>query len=256
MEVSPTIIAIVNQKGGTGKTTTTVNLGSALAQLGKKVLLIDLDTQGSLTYYLGIKQYQYSLSEVLMGEKTLQQTIIRKENMDVAPTGVELADAQLALAGKDRREYVLKGILAREAQNYDFILIDSSPALSLLTVNALVAADFTLTPVLLKVLSVQGLGLVIQTIDRVKGSLNSSLRALGVLPVMVDTRKSVTQEVYNFLQENLGLRLLKSYIPDDECAIEAPSFGESIIQYAPESQSAKGYQVLAMEILTLIQFKQ
>lgn len=252
--MAPTTISIVNQKGGTGKTTTAVNLGSALAQLGKRVLLIDLDTQGSLTYYLGINHYEGTLSEVLMGSKKLHEVLVRKEQMDIAPTSVELADAELAMAGRDQREFILKNILQEEAQEYDFVLIDSSPSLSVLTVNALVAADYTLIPILLEVLSVQGLGLVIRTIDRVRGSLNPALRTLGVLPVMVNAQKYVTQEVYDFLQQNLGVRLLKSYVPDDERAIEAPSFGKSMIAYAPESSSAKAYHVLAMEILTLTQF--
>lgn len=253
--MAPTNIAIVNQKGGTGKTTTTVNLGSALAQLGKRVLLIDLDTQGSLTYYLGIKDYTGTLSDVLLGRKRLHDVLIHKEGMDIAPTSVELADAELALAGKSRREHTLKELLEEQAQEYDFVLIDSSPSLSVLTVNALTAADYTLIPILLKVLSVQGLGLVIRTIDRVRGSLNEELKTLGVLPVMVNAEKSVTQEVYDYLQQNLGLRLLKSYIPDDEQAIEAPSFGQSIIRYAPESPSAKAYHVLSIELLTLVSFR-
>lgn len=221
-------------------------------QLGKRVLLIDLDTQGSLTYYLGITSYSATLSEVLRGNKTLTEVLVSKEGMDVAPTSVELADTELAVAGRKRREYILRKLIQEQAQAYDFVLIDSSPSLSVLTVNALVAAEYTLIPILLEVLSVQGLGLVIRTIDRIRSRLNPTLKTLGVLPVMVNTKKQVTQEVYDFLQHNLGVRLLKSYIPDDEQAVEAPSFGQSIIRYAPDSPSAKAYHVLSIELLTLI----
>lgn len=222
--------------------------------MGKRVLLIDLDTQGSLTYYLGLTNYPHTLSEVLKGERSLSNVILRQENMDIAPTGVELADTELTLTGNARREYILKEIIAEQASDYDFVLIDSSPALSVLTVNALVAAQYTLIPMLLEVLSVQGLGLVIRTMDRVRGSLNPTLKTIGVLPVMVRPEKQVSHEVYAYLQQHLGIRLLKTYIPDDACAIEAPSFGKSILAYSPESPSAKAYHVLAMEVMTLTIF--
>jgi chromosome partitioning protein len=158
------IISIVNQKGGTGKTTSTVNIGSALALKGKRVMLIDLDPQGSLSYSLGLTSFEHSISEAFTGEVLLKDILVTKENMDVIPSNIGLADIELGLADEQERENFLTKILAPIKSEYDFILIDCPPSLSLLTVNALCASDQVIIPMQMEVLSLQGLELINTTI--------------------------------------------------------------------------------------------
>ena len=249
-----TIIAIANHKGGTGKTTTTVNLGCAMAKRGKKVFLIDFDPQGSLTFNLGINTFPHSLADVIINNIPLEDAIMEREGLSVLPTNMELADLELSLATYSERENVLKNVLS-QAKGFDYILIDCSPSFNILTVNALNAAQKVIIPLQLEVLSLQGLELITQTIFKVKENLNDNLSILGVLPVMFDESREITSEIYDFLKNNYGFNIFKNKIYEDEKIIETPSFGSSIIAYAPESISASNYQKLAKEVIKKLKEK-
>ncbi|MEP3389165.1 MAG: AAA family ATPase [Reichenbachiella sp.] len=242
------IIAIVNQKGGTGKTTTTVNLGCALAKKGKKVLLVDLDAQGNLSYSLGILEIEKSIGQVIMGEVDFQDILVSTEGLDVAPAQIDLADVEINIAGELARESILKKILA-QTEEYDYVLIDCPPSLSLLTINALNAAKWVIVPLQMEVLSLQGLDQIISTINQIKEVLNENLEILGLLPVMVDSRRKLSREIYEHIEENYNFKIFNSRIRTNVRASEAPSFGESLISYAPTSNGAKDYMDFANEIL-------
>ncbi|WP_422360049.1 ParA family protein [Reichenbachiella sp.] len=242
------VIAIVNQKGGTGKTTTTVNLGCALAKKGKKVLLVDLDAQGNLSYSLGILEIEKSIGQVILGEVDFQDILVSTEGLDVAPAEIDLADVEINIAGELARESILKKILAN-TEGYDYILIDCPPSLSLLTINALNAAKWVIVPLQMEVLSLQGLDQIISTINQIKEVLNEKLEILGLLPVMVDSRRKLSREIYEHIEENYNFKIFNSRIRTNVRASEAPSFGESLISYAPTSNGAKDYMAFANEIL-------
>ena len=245
------VIAIANHKGGSGKTTTTINLGVALSNLGKKVLIIDLDPQGNLSYSLGISDNAPTIANVFTGDKQLEDVIIEREGMDIVPSNMFLADIELSIQGVKDRLFVLKYLLDKELLKYDYILIDCSPSKSLLTINALVLADKVITTILLDVLSVQGLNQINRTVFDVKRGYNKALTFLGVLPINVDLRSNISKEILTFVDENFDIPILKSYIRSCVKFAEAPSFGESIFSYAPSSSGAEDYQVLAKEIITL-----
>lgn len=242
------VIAIVNQKGGTGKTTTTVNLGCALAKKGKKVLLVDLDAQGNLSYSLGILEIEKSIGQVILGEVDFQEILISREGLDVAPAQIDLADVEINIASELARESILKKVLA-EAKGYDYVLIDCPPSLSLLTINALNAADKVIVPLQMEVLSLQGLDQIITTINQIKQVLNEKLEIMGLLPVMVDSRRKLSREIYEHIEENYNFKIFNSRIRTNVRASEAPSFGESLISYAPTSNGAKDYMAFAEEVL-------
>lgn len=242
------IIAIVNQKGGTGKTTTTVNLGCALSKKGKKVLLVDLDAQGNLSYSLGILDIEKSIGQVILGETDFQDILIAREGLDVAPAQIDLADVEISIAGELARESILKKILAT-AKGYDYVLIDCPPSLSLLTINALNAASRVIVPLQMEVLSLQGLDQIISTINQIKEVLNENLEIMGLLPVMVDSRRKLSREIYEHIEENYNFKIFDSRIRTNVRASEAPSFGESLISYAPTSNGAEDYMAFAEEIL-------
>ena len=241
-------IAIVNQKGGTGKTTTTVNLGCALAKNGKKVLLVDLDAQGNLSYSLGILEIEKSIGQVIMGEVELQEILLSREGLDIAPAEIDLADVEINIAGELARESILKKILANTT-GYDYILIDCPPSLSLLTINALNAASRVIVPLQMEVLSLQGLDQIISTISQIKEVLNQELEIMGLLPVMVDSRRKLSREIFEHIEENYKFKIFKSRIRTNVRASEAPSFGESLISYAPTSNGAQDYMAFAEEIM-------
>ncbi|GAB4326939.1 MAG: AAA family ATPase [Flammeovirgaceae bacterium] len=247
----PHIIAIMNQKGGTGKTTTTVNLGAALAKMGKKVLILDLDPQGNLGFCFGIHQYSKSMTDVMFGDVKIKAAIIEKENLHIIPSDMTLADVEISLAQHHQREFILKSRLS-EVIDYDYVFMDCSPSVSLITINALVAAHRIIVPLQLEVLALQGLNLVIETIFKIKETLNPQLNIMGVLPVMVDKRRKITYEIFEYLKNNFGIPIFQTTIFSDVKAVEAPSFGESIIKYAPQSIAAQGYMSFAEEVNQLL----
>lgn len=245
-----TIISVINQKGGTGKTTTAINLGCAFVRRAKNVLLVDLDTQGNLSYSLGINEFEKSMADVLLGDSKLEDILVEREGLKVAPADNQLADAELSLARTGGQEKALAEVLTN-LKGYDFVLIDCPPSLSTLTINALLASDRVIIPMQMEVLSLQGLDQIIQTIDKVKSTFSKELDVEGVLPVMVDSRRKLSQEVKEHIQENYELRIFDSMIRNNVKASEAPSFGKSVIAYKPTSNSAVDYMHFADEILDL-----
>lgn len=241
------ITSVINQKGGTGKTTTTVNLASALSNKKKKVLVIDLDPQGNLSYSLGINDFDFSMADVLSGKKKLKEILVEREAMQIAPTNQQLSKFEF---GDKRNSSVnaLKEVL-NGVKEYDHVLIDCPPSLSALTINALTASTNVVIPIQLDVFSIQGLEQILETIGEVKSSSNKKLNIAGVLPVLVDRRKRLTAEIKDYVKENFDVTLFKNEIRTNVKAAEAPSFGVSVIEYAPSSNSAKDYMKFAQEFL-------
>jgi chromosome partitioning protein len=242
-------ISIVNHKGGTGKTTTTINLGSALASEGQRVLVIDFDAQGSLSYSLGIGEEEPTIAEALLHEIPVQQIVLQREGMDVLPANSTLADVELAIAKSGDRFNHLVGLLSA-LPSYDFVLIDCPPSLSLLTLNALAASDSVIVPMQMDVLALRGLDSMQETIQKIS-TINPKLEILGVLPIMVDPRKNIFQEILLHLRTHYSVRLFKQVIHTSVRAAEAPSFGKSVLAYAPSSSTAADYRQLAKEIMEL-----
>jgi chromosome partitioning protein len=243
------IISVVNQKGGTGKTTTTINLGSALAKLGKKVLLLDLDPQGNLSYSLGLADVKRSMANVFEGKLSINDIIVKKDDLYIAPGTNELVDIEISLVNQDDREGFLKERLVELEGNYDYVIIDAPPSLSLLTLNALSAAHEVLIPLQLEVLTMQGLSQILATVQQVKKTLNPSLRVKGIAFVMYDKRRKLSHEVYEYIRENVEENIFKTFIRANVKIAEAPSFGKSVIDYDPSSSGASDYMALAKEIL-------
>jgi chromosome partitioning protein len=243
------ILAIANHKGGTGKTTTAINLGAALALKGKRVLLVDLDPQGNLSYSFGFDEEQEDISYVLSNEKKFEEVVIHQEKMDILPATMRLSDIELSMYSVDEREFLLKNLLDSIKDNYDYILIDCSPARSLLTVNALTAADYVMSTILLDVLSIQGLMHIVRTIQEIKMVLNEKLEFLGVLGVNIDLRKKLSKEVIDFVKANYDFSFFKTSIRGNVKVAEAPSHGQSVVAYSPNSNGAKEYILLAEEII-------
>lgn len=245
------IIGVINQKGGTGKTTTTINLGAALVEKKKSVLLIDLDPQGSLSYSLGIVDFEQSLSDVFEGQADFSAILQSVEGLSVAPCDIGLADTELSLSEAKDREYFLKNALKDLEASFDYILIDCPPSLSLLTVNALTASQLVIIPMQLEVLSLQGLDLVSDTIGKIQSTVNETLEVAGILPVMVDKRRKLTLEIHDHIQEHFEFRVFESIIRSNVKASEAPSFGQSVVKYAPQSNSVKDYKSFAKAFIKL-----
>lgn len=252
MEEKATIIAVVNQKGGTGKTTTTVNLGAALAKLGKRVLLVDLDSQGNLTFSFGVHEYETTVAHALAGEAKLKDILHERENLHIAPSDISISSLEVSLANTENREHLLKDVLDEVSNEYDYILLDCGPSLSVITVNALSAASKIIVPMQMEVLSLHGLSLIIDTVFNVKETYNPDLSILGILPVMMDKRRSITGEIYDYLKSNYGFRILKNNIGTDVRIVEAPSFGKSVVNYSPYSVGGLAYTRLAEEIEQII----
>lgn len=245
------LVSVVNQKGGTGKTTTVISLGAVLALEGKKVLLIDLDPQGNLSYSLGINQFETTIGDIITGEAPVEKGIltIEGEGLDIIPSTIALADTELTLSSLDNREFKLKNSL-EGLTNYDYVIIDCPPSFSLLTVNSLTLSDEVIIPLQMTALSLQGLELISDTINKVKDNLNAKLNILGILPVMIDKRRKLSNEVREYIEENFDIPLFDSYIRNNVRAAEAPSFGQSVINYSPKANSSIDYQAFGEEFLS------
>lgn len=248
------IYTIVNQKGGVGKTTTTINLGAYLAQFGQKVLLVDLDPQANATACLGVEhnKIKYGTYEVLIGEKQANDVILRNPafNLSLIPSSPNLSGAEIELIDLPSRDRRLRESIQGLEPNYDYILIDCPPSLGLLTLNGLIAAkDGIIIPVQSEYLALEGLGQLTKTLDRIRGSLFPELTIRGVLLTMFDGRTNLSSDVMAEVQKFFPEKVFKSFIPRSVRLAEAPSFGMPISLYAPSSSGAIAYKELAEELL-------
>ena len=245
------IIAITNQKGGVGKTTTAVSLSAYLADKGKRVLLVDADPQGNTTSGAGVDAGKYTLYEALLMQCELEKTIVKTEidRLHVCPSDTRLAGAEVELISVDRREYRLRAALSQVSQNYDFIIIDCPPSLSLLTVNALTAAQSVLIPIQTEYYALEGVTALLDTVRRVRHSLNSSLEIEGVLLTMYDGRTNLSLQVAAQVKKHFKNQVFRTIIPRNVRLGEAPSHGEPISRYDPRSQGGMAYAALADEII-------
>ncbi len=244
------VIAIANQKGGTGKTTTSINLGSSLSKLNKKVLLIDLDPQANLSYSLGIASPSLSIADVLSGEAEFNDILQERNGLFVAPAAGDLADIEISLVNQENREAFLIERL-KNLKKFDYIIIDAPPSVSLLTLNALKAASEVIIPLQPEVLSIQGLAQILSTIAKVKSIYNPQLKIKGIVLVMFDQRRNLSTELLEYLKENIQEKIFDARVRLNVKIAEAPSFGQSVIDYAPSSSGAKDYLSVAKEYLAL-----
>ncbi|MBE5872474.1 MAG: ParA family protein [Lachnospiraceae bacterium] len=247
------IIAIANQKGGVGKTTTSINLSACLAAKGKKVLVIDTDPQGNTTSGFGIDKnfIQNTLFEMFRDECSIQSCIISEaiKNVSVIPSNVNLAAAEIALIGDDKREFKLKNEVDWIRDSYDYIIIDCPPSLNLLTINAMTTADSVLVPIQCEYYALEGLSQLIYTVNLIKEKLNPALEMEGVVFTMYDSRTNLSAQVVDNVRNNLQSRICKTIIPRNIRLAEAPSHGMPITMYDPRSAGAESYMKLADEII-------
>jgi chromosome partitioning protein len=249
------IVAIVNQKGGVGKTTTAVNLGAYLANLGRHVLLVDIDPQANATSGIGIdhKNLEHGVYEAIIGAKPVYEVIKRtvQEGYKVAPSSISLAGAGIEMVNMDDREYKLSQILQSIKDEYDYIIIDGPPSLGLLTINSLVAADEILIPIQSEYYALEGLGQLLNTIGLVQSNLKPELGVMGAVITMFDRRNRLSESVMNELYQYFPNRVFRSVIPRSVRLAEAPSYGRSILHYDPKSKGGKAYERLAREVVDL-----
>jgi len=246
------VIAVANQKGGVGKSTTAINLSACLAEKEKKVLTIDMDPQGNTTSGLGVDKnnVENTLYELLLGEET-KNTIVKDvvENVDLIPSNVNLSGAEIELIGVDEKEYILKKIIDKVRRKYDYIIIDCPPSLNMLTINALTAANSVLVPIQCEYYALEGLSQLIHTIDLVKDRLNKKLVMEGVVFTMYDARTNLSLQVVENVKDNLQQNIYKTIIPRNVRLAEAPSYGQPITLYDTKSAGAEAYRLLAEEVI-------
>ena len=247
------IIAVANQKGGVGKTTTAINLSACLAEKNKKVLTLDMDPQGNTTSGLGVDKnnVENTLYELLLGEAETKNTIVKDvvENVDLIPSNVNLSGAEIELIGVDEKEYILKKIIDKVRRKYDYIIIDCPPSLNMLTINALTAANSVLVPIQCEYYALEGLSQLIHTIDLVKDRLNKKLVMEGVVFTMYDARTNLSLQVVENVKDNLQQNIYKTIIPRNVRLAEAPSYGQPITLNDTRSAGAEAYRLLAEEVI-------
>ena len=251
----PRVLTIANQKGGVGKTTTAINLGTALAAIGERVLVIDLDPQGNASTGLGVERSAATQStyHMLVGEKKLSQIIVDTAipNLDCAPSTMDLLGAELELADLDRKTHRLHEAIneLKTSVLYDYILIDCPPSLNLLTINSLVAADAILVPLQCEFFALEGLSQLLKTVERVRANLNPRLSIQGVVLTMFDKRNALSDQVAQDVRGVLGNKVYQTVIPRNVRVSEAPSYGKPVLLYDPNCSGAQAYIKLASEII-------
>ena len=247
------IIAIANQKGGVGKTTTAINLSSCLAEAGKKVLTIDLDPQGNMTSGLGVdkNELENTVYELMLDECSIKESMADTvvEGMKIIPSNVNLAGAEIELLGINEKEYILKNAVDYIRDDYDFIIIDCPPSLNMLTINSMTTADSVLVPIQCEYYALEGLSQLIHTINLVKERLNPNLNIDGVVFTMYDSRTNLSMQVVENVKQNLNQKVYNTLIPRNIRLAEAPSYGMPINMYDPKSAGAEAYMQLAEEVI-------
>jgi len=247
------VIAVANQKGGVGKTTTSINLSACLAQSGKRVLAVDIDPQGNCTSGLGLDKndLECSIYDLLMGqcytEDAISKTLI--DDLFIIPSNIDLSGAEVELVSRDHREYILKSILDDCKYLYDYIFIDCPPSLNILTINALTSADTVLVPIQCEYYALEGLSQLMRTIELVQRRLNPYLKMEGVVFTMFDARTNLSMQVVDEVKRHMGLNVYRTIIPRNVRLSEAPSHGIPIILYDEKSKGAESYISLAQEVM-------
>ncbi|MCR5101277.1 MAG: AAA family ATPase [Butyrivibrio sp.] len=248
------IIAIANQKGGVGKTTTSINLSAALAEKGQRVLVVDIDPQGNTTSGFGLNKnlLEHSIYELLIGESDINNCIQKDivDDVDIIPSNVNLAAAEIELIDVDKKEYILKNEIAKVRQDYDYIIIDCPPSLSMLTINAMTTADTVLVPIQCEYYALEGLSQLIHTVNLVKNRLNPDLEMEGVVFTMFDSRTNLSLQVVENVKEHVNENIYKTIIPRNIRLAEAPSYGMPINLYDSKSSGAEAYRLLAEEVIS------
>lgn len=243
-------IGVINQKGGVGKTTTAVNLAAALAE-HRRILVVDLDPQANASSGLGIDSPELTIYDVLVGRAAARQATLRttRENLAVIPASADLAGAAVEFDASTENLQLLSRSLTGVRPNYDFVIIDSPPSMGALTLNSLAAADLLIVPLQTEYYALEGIAGMLDTVERVKAGLNRDLRVLGILLTMYDARTKLSQQVEENVRSHLGRQVFETVIPRSIRLAEAPSYGQSIFDYAPGSSGAEAYRELAEEVL-------
>jgi chromosome partitioning protein len=248
------IIAIANQKGGVGKTTTAINLSASLAEKGRKVLAIDMDPQGNMSSGLGLDKNSIdgTIYDMIIGEADVEEVIHKNtiENLDILPSNVDLSAVEIEMIDVENKEFVVKNSIQKIRNNYDYVIIDCPPSLSLLTVNAMTTADSVLVPIQCEYYALEGLSQLIHTVELVKDRLNPVLEIEGVVFTMYDARTNLSLQVVENVKDNLEQNIYKTIIPRNIRLAEAPSYGTPINQYDPRSAGAESYMRLADEVIS------
>ena len=247
------IIAVANQKGGVGKTTTAINLSSCLAEKGKKVLAVDMDPQGNMTSGLGVDKnsVENTIYDLIIGESSIDEVLKKNimKNLDIIPANIDLSAAEIELIDVEDKEYIVRNVIKDIKDNYDYIIIDCPPSLSMLTINAMTTATSVLVPIQCEYYALEGLSQLIHTVDLVRDRLNPELEIEGVVFTMYDERTNLSLQVVENVKDNLHQNIYKTIIPRNIRLAEAPSYGIPINEYDPKSAGSESYMRLAEEVI-------